>query len=106
MADGWSYVMRIVPNDELFVLIERPDLGEEGLTVDMQTGWANMPRIFDAVADWAKDHTVDEIVELGQALRIAVTPVLDAAGVREDPQLDFRSDRKSVVEGKRVDLGG
>ena len=51
MADGWSYVMRIVPNDELFVLIERPDLGEEGLTVDMQTWWANMPRIFDAVAD-------------------------------------------------------
>ena len=26
--DGWVYVMRIVPKNELFVMIERPDLAE------------------------------------------------------------------------------
>ena len=34
-VDGWVYVMRIVPKDELFVMIDRPDLGAEGLTVDL-----------------------------------------------------------------------
>ena len=52
-ADGWVYVMRIVPKDELFVMIERPDLGDENLTVDIPTWNANIPRIFEAVAEWA-----------------------------------------------------
>ncbi|MPY94684.1 MAG: hypothetical protein GEV08_16965 [Acidimicrobiia bacterium] len=89
-ADGWAYVMRIVPNDNLFVLIDRFDLLEEGLTADLGTWGENIPRIFEAVAEWAADHTVAEIVERGQALRIAVTPVLDPAGVRADPQLAAR----------------
>src|SRR5215207_5997127 len=32
-VDGWAYVMRIVPKDELFVMIDRPDLADENLTV-------------------------------------------------------------------------
>ena len=35
--DGWVYVMRIVPKDELFVMIERPDMTDENLTVDIPT---------------------------------------------------------------------
>ncbi|MFN0029029.1 MAG: CaiB/BaiF CoA transferase family protein [Acidimicrobiales bacterium] len=89
-SDGWVYFMRIAPNDELFVLIERPDLGEENLTADIPTWMANVPRIFEAAAEWAKDHTVEEIVELAQALRVAVTPVLDAQGVAEEPQMAAR----------------
>jgi crotonobetainyl-CoA:carnitine CoA-transferase CaiB-like acyl-CoA transferase len=89
-ADGWVYVMRIVPKDELFVMIERFDLAEEGLTDDLPTWLANIPRIFTAVAEWARDKTVAEIVELGQMLRIAVTPVLDADGVLADEQLAAR----------------
>ena len=89
-VDGWVYVMRIVPKDELFVMIERPDLGDENLTVDLPTWNANIPRIFEAVAEWAKDKTVAEIVELGQLLRMAVTPVLDGAGVLADEQLAAR----------------
>ncbi len=89
-ADGWVYVMRIVPNDNLFVLIDRFDLIDEELTADLQTWWDNMPRIFEAVAEWAVDHPVAEIVERGQELRVSVTPVLDAKGVAEDPQLAFR----------------
>ena len=91
MADGWAYVMRIAPNDELFVLIDRPDLAAENLTDEVTTWFANIPRIFEAVAEWAKDQTVEHIVDLGQALRVAVTPVLDAAGVMADPQLAARS---------------
>ncbi len=89
--DGWVYFMRIAPNDELFVLIDRPDLGDENLTADIPTWMANVPRIFDAATEWAKHHTVEEIVALAQALRVAVTPVLDARGVAEDPQLAARS---------------
>jgi len=90
-ADGFVYVMRIVPKDELFVMIERPDLAGENLTVDLPTWHANIPRIFEAVAEWAKDKTVAEVVELGQLLRIAVTPVLDGKGVLEDEQLAARN---------------
>jgi crotonobetainyl-CoA:carnitine CoA-transferase CaiB-like acyl-CoA transferase len=88
--DGWVYVMRIVPKDEMFVMIDRPDLAEENLTADLPTWNANIPRIFEAVAEWAADKTVAEIVEFGQLLRIAVTPVLDGAGVLVDDQLAAR----------------
>src|SRR5262249_42320394 len=88
--DGWVYVMRIVPKDELFVMIERPDLGERGYTVDIPTWNQHIPEIFEAVQEWAYDKTVAEIVELGQLLRIAVTPVLDGAGVLADEQLAAR----------------
>ena len=89
--DGWVYVMRIVPKDELFVMIDRPDLAAENLTVDVPTWHANIPRIFTAVAEWAKEKTVAEIVELGQLLRVAVTPVLDGNGVLADEQLAARN---------------
>lgn len=89
-TDGWVYVMRIVPKEELFVMIDRPDLLAENLAVDIPTWSANIPRIFEAVADWAGDKTVAEIVELGQLLRLAVTPVLDGAGVLADEQLAAR----------------
>jgi crotonobetainyl-CoA:carnitine CoA-transferase CaiB-like acyl-CoA transferase len=88
--DGWVYVMRIVPKPELFVLIERPDLADEDLSVDVPTWHANIPRIFEAVAAWAQHRTVAEIVELGQLLRVAVTPVLDCNGVIADEQLAAR----------------
>jgi crotonobetainyl-CoA:carnitine CoA-transferase CaiB-like acyl-CoA transferase len=89
-ADGWVYVMRIVPKDDLFVMIDRPDLLAENLAADVPTWHANIPRIFDAVAEWARDRTVAEIIELGQLLRIAVTPVLDGHGVIADEQLAAR----------------
>jgi crotonobetainyl-CoA:carnitine CoA-transferase CaiB-like acyl-CoA transferase len=88
--DGWVYVMRIVPKDELFVMIERPDLMERGFTVDIPT-WNNaIPEIFAAVQEWADDKTVAEIVELGQLLRVAVTPVVDGSDVLADEQLAAR----------------
>jgi len=90
-ADGRFYLMRIVPNDAIFTLIERPDLAAEDLTRDIPTWFANIPRIFDAIARWAADRPVAEIVERGQLLRIAVTPVVTPTGVLEDPQLAFRS---------------
>lgn len=89
-SDGWVYAMRIVPYPDLFMMIERPDMGEEGLTDDLAVWHANIPRIFEAVGEWAKDKTVDEIIEFSQALRIAVTPVLDAKGVVDDPQVAAR----------------
>ena len=89
-VDGCVYVMRIVPKDDLFVLIDRPDLAAENLTVDVPTWHANIPRIFEAVQAWAIDKTVAEIIEMGQLLRVAVTPVLDGAGVLADEQLADR----------------
>jgi crotonobetainyl-CoA:carnitine CoA-transferase CaiB-like acyl-CoA transferase len=89
-VDGWVYVMRIAPSDNLFVMIDRPDLADENLTVDVPTWHANIPRIFEAVTAWAKDKTVAEIVELGQLLRVAVTPVVDGADVLADEQLAAR----------------
>ncbi len=90
-SDGWFYAMRIVPYPDLFVMIERPDLGEEGLTDDLIKWNTNIPRIFEALGEWAKDRTVEEIIEFAQALRIAMTPVLDTQGLAEDPQMAARS---------------
>ncbi len=88
--DGWVYVMRIVPKDELFVMIERPDLMERGFTVDIPTWNTAIPEIFEAVQEWAYDKTVAEIVELGQLLRVAVTPVVNGGDVLDDEQLAAR----------------
>ena len=71
-------------------MIERPDMMDENLTVDLPTWYANLDRIFAAVADWAKDKTVAEIVEFGQLLRIAVTPVVRGDDVLADEQLAAR----------------
>ena len=84
------YVMRIVPKDELFVMIERPDLMDRGFAVDIPTWNAAIPEIFEAVQEWANDKTVAEIVELGQLLRVAVTPVVDGRDVLADEQLAAR----------------
>ncbi|MGE0730293.1 MAG: CoA transferase [Acidimicrobiia bacterium] len=89
-ADGLCYVMRITPNANLFVLIDRPDLAEEDLAGDVVRWNQNLDRIFEAVAAWARHHTVAEIVELGQLLRVAVTPVRTAADLAADEQLAAR----------------
>jgi crotonobetainyl-CoA:carnitine CoA-transferase CaiB-like acyl-CoA transferase len=89
-ADGWVYFMRIVPLDNLFILIEQYDMMEENLTESLPVWFEAIPRIFALVAEWAKDKTVAEIVEAAQELRVPVTPVLDAAGVAADPQLEAR----------------
>src|SRR4051812_3166443 len=50
-VDGWVYVMRIAPKEEIFVMIDRPDMGDENLSIDVPTWHANIPRIFEAVAE-------------------------------------------------------
>ena len=50
----------------------------------------DIPEIFEAVQEWAYDKTVAEIVELGQLLRVAVTPVVDGGDVLDDEQLAAR----------------
>lgn len=89
-ADGLCYVMRISPNDNLFVLIDRPDLAAEDLAGDVVRWNQNLERIFAAVAQWAATRTVAEIVELGQLLRVAVTPVRTTADLLADEQLAAR----------------
>ncbi|MFV0257888.1 MAG: CoA transferase [Acidimicrobiales bacterium] len=89
-ADGWCYVMRIVPNEELLMMTEQSDLIGEGITEDIVAWNDNIDRIFAGVAAWAATRTVAEIVELGQALRVAVTPVMTAAELADDPQLAAR----------------
>ena len=49
-VDGFVYVMRIVPKDELFVMIERPDLLDEGLTVDIPTVVDNVSQAMERLA--------------------------------------------------------
>lgn len=108
-ADGKFYVMRIVPNDAIFTLIDRPDLAAEDLTRDVPTWFANIPRVFAAIAEWAVDRSVEEIVDVGQLLRIAVTPVVTPRGVLDDPQLaardwwehDVTADGSPAVDGPR-----
>ncbi|MFV0525201.1 MAG: CoA transferase [Acidimicrobiales bacterium] len=102
-ADGWCYVMRIVPNEELLMMTGQDDLLAEGITEDIVAWNDHIDRIFAGVASWAASRTVAEIVELGQALRVAVTPVLTAADLVDDPQLAARDWwRHDVPTGLRL----
>ena len=83
--------MRIVPKDELFVMIERPDLMERGPHRRHPDVEREHPAdLRGRRRSGRTDKTVAEIVELGQLLRVAVTPVVDGADVLADEQLAAR----------------
>ncbi|MFA5375112.1 MAG: CoA transferase [Dehalococcoidia bacterium] len=60
------------------------------------------PKFFKSVETWAKEHTVNEIVEMGQAARIPVAPIANGKQLLEMEQLKARNFFISEPGGKFI----
>ena len=94
-ADGWLGINCLTGQHWLDVcsMLGLPEYGEHQIAIMM--GGPERDEFYAQAQEWLSERTVDEIVELSQALRIPATPVNDGATVLECPQ--FR-DRGFFVE--------
>ena len=61
-----------------------PEYGE--LQIEIMLGGPERAEFYEKAQPWLSDHTVSEIVELSQAMRIPASPVNDGATVLDCPQ--------------------
>ncbi len=97
-ADGWLGVNCLTGQHWLDVcaMLGLPEYAEHQIAVML--GGPERAEFYEKAQPWLSARTVDEIVELSQAMRIPATPVNDGATVLECPQ--YR-DRGFFVEAGR-----
>ena len=85
-ADGWLGINCLTGQHWLDVcaMLELPEYGEHQIAVML--GGPERAEFYEKAQPWLSERTVQEIVELSQALRIPATPVNDGATVMECPQ--------------------
>ena len=85
-ADGWLGINCLTGQHWLDVcaMLGLPEYGEHQIAVML--GGPERAEFYEKAQSWLLERTVDEIVELSQALRIPATPVNDGATVLECPQ--------------------
>ena len=85
-ADGWLGINCLTGQHWLDVcaMLGLPEYGEHQIAVML--GGPERAEFYEKAQPWLSERTVDEIVELSQALRIPATPVNDGATVLECPQ--------------------
>jgi crotonobetainyl-CoA:carnitine CoA-transferase CaiB-like acyl-CoA transferase len=97
-ADGWLGINCLTGQHWLDVcaMLGLPEYGEHQIAIML--GGAERAEFYEKAQPWLSERTVAEIVELGQAMRIPVSPVNDGATVADCPQYRDR--------GFFVDAGG
>jgi crotonobetainyl-CoA:carnitine CoA-transferase CaiB-like acyl-CoA transferase len=85
-ADGWLGINCLTGQHWLDVcaMLGLPEYGEHQIAVML--GGPERAEFYEKAQPWLSERSVDEIVELSQALRIPATPVNDGATVLECPQ--------------------
>jgi crotonobetainyl-CoA:carnitine CoA-transferase CaiB-like acyl-CoA transferase len=85
-ADGWLGINCLTGQHWLDVcaMLGLPEYGEHQIAVML--GGPERAEFYEKAQSWLSGRTVDEIVELSQAMRIPATPVNDGATVLECPQ--------------------
>ena len=85
-ADGWVGINCLTGQHWLDVcaMLGLPEYGEHQIAVML--GGPERAEFYEKAQPWLSERTVDEIVELSQAMRIPATPVNDGATVLECPQ--------------------
>jgi crotonobetainyl-CoA:carnitine CoA-transferase CaiB-like acyl-CoA transferase len=85
-ADGWLGINCLTGQHWLDVcaMLGLPEYGEHQIAVML--GGPERAEFYAEAQPWLSERTVDEIVELSQALRIPATPVNDGSTVLECPQ--------------------
>jgi crotonobetainyl-CoA:carnitine CoA-transferase CaiB-like acyl-CoA transferase len=95
-ADGWLGINCLTGQHWLDVcaMLGLSEYGEHQIAIML--GGPERAEFYEKAQPWLSERTVAEIVELGQAMRIPVSPVHDGATVAECPQ--YR-DRGFFVQG-------
>lgn len=85
-ADGWLGINCLTGQHwlDMCAMLGLPEYGEHQIAVML--GGPERDEFYEKAQPWLSERTVDEIVELSQALRIPATPVNDGATVLECPQ--------------------
>jgi len=103
-ADGWvsiaaptsDQVERLLAVSGLESLLERPDISS---AMDFQTS----PEVLDGpLLAWLAEQSVDDVVELLQAVRVPAAPTTTMHGLLADPQLAERHYWRRTDEDHRV----
>ena len=89
-ADGWVFLMAMVPTPNLFLVMDKPELMDDPIATDLLNWAERVPEIRAMFEEWAADKTAVEVAAKAQALRVACTPVLDAAALAADPHTQER----------------
>ena len=90
--DGYISVSNVSPhqNENLFLLMERPDLLDDPRFVTAEDRWDHRKEYDETIIPWLKGRTMDEIVDAAQSLRIPLTYVPTFGQLFEDIQLSSR----------------
>jgi len=85
-ADGWVGINCLTGQHWLDVcdMLELSEFGEQQFAIMM--GGPERAEFYAAAQPWLDERTVDDIVELCQALRIPAAPVADGAHALDNPQ--------------------
>jgi crotonobetainyl-CoA:carnitine CoA-transferase CaiB-like acyl-CoA transferase len=85
-SDGWVGINCLTGQHWLDVcaMLGLPEFGDQQYAIMM--GGPERAEFFAAAQPWLSERTVDEIVELSQALRIPAAPVADGATALQCPQ--------------------
>ena len=89
-ADGFVFLFNLAPYPNLFILMERFDLLEDESLQQPLVWTERFGEVLEALGEWAKTRTKQEIYHAAQELRIAVTPVNTMADVAASQQLAAR----------------
>ncbi|MGZ5364713.1 MAG: CaiB/BaiF CoA transferase family protein [Mycobacterium sp.] len=85
-ADGWLGINCLTGQHWLdaCAMLGLPEYGEQ--QIEIMLGGPERAEFYEKAQPWLSDHTVGEIVELSQAMRIPASPVNDGATVLDCPQ--------------------
>jgi crotonobetainyl-CoA:carnitine CoA-transferase CaiB-like acyl-CoA transferase len=85
-ADGWIGINCLTGQHWLDVcaMLGLPDYADQQIPIML--GGPERAEFFEKSQPWLSAHTVEEIVELGQAMRIPTAPVNDGSTVMDCPQ--------------------
>ena len=100
--DGWAHFMQMVPNPNVFLLIDQPERIDEVDTNNIDAWRGAVAGVYRDVEAWARDFDAEEVATRAQELRVACTPMLDAAGLDGNAQLAARGWWET---GEDVELG-
>ena len=78
--------------------VGRPELTTDPKFAEAQQRLANAPEIDAIMADWVREHTLDDAMAVFEAADVAAAPVYDAAQLLEDPQLQARGTYPRIAD--------
>jgi crotonobetainyl-CoA:carnitine CoA-transferase CaiB-like acyl-CoA transferase len=98
-ADGWVGLNALTAQnwDDICLLLEAPEF--TGRMREVQLRGAEWDEFHARVEPWLDEHTLDEIVELFQAVRIPAAPIGNGQNLIENPQHVAREVYVSQPEG-------